>query len=398
MTSTDHGLADALASRVAAAAVPAQSRVNIAIHRGLLAAEPAWRALEREAIFTPYQRFDWIHEIARSQGLADKDFIVLHVEFDGRPAALLPLHLNRRAGVTFAAVPGSSFGNSDWMPVRRDAAACLTRPVLQQAFAQLRQQAGVDVLSFEHLPPRWRGIDNPLLNFAHQPSPDHFYYADIASNMLETLPKKRRVDILRGRRRLEETLGPVTLRRATTIEAIDQVHAAFLEHRSVRFRQMGVPNVFAEPHFRALFRQGAIAGLGQSKPSVALHALYVGDEIAATAVGTYSPCHYSQYINSNTDGPASKYSLVGLLMFLLVEDLIASGISSIDMGVGDFAYKTSWTQKTPIFDAAIPLSPKGIAGAALLNAKRSLKRHIKQNAKLWGMAKQLRQWRQTQPD
>jgi CelD/BcsL family acetyltransferase involved in cellulose biosynthesis len=75
MTSTDHGLADALASRVAAAAVPAQSRVNIAIHRGLLAAEPAWRALEREAIFTPYQRFDWIHEIARSQRLADEDFI-----------------------------------------------------------------------------------------------------------------------------------------------------------------------------------------------------------------------------------------------------------------------------------------------------------------------------------
>ena len=396
MTTTDQRLIDGPAGRQAA--VPHSSGASITLQRGLAAAEPAWRALEREAIFTPYQRFDWVAEIAHSQQLKDSDFVTLQISFDGQPAALLPLHLERKAGCTFAAIPGSSLGNSDWMPVRRDAASRLTRPVLNQAFAQLRAQAGVDVLSFEHLPPQWRGIDNPLLSFPHQPSPDHFYYAAIAPDMLETLPKKRRVDILRGRRRLEETLGPVTLRRATTIEHIDQVHAAFLEHRSVRFRQMGVPNVFAEAHFRALFRDGAIAGAGDAKPAIALHALYVGEEIVATAVGTYSPCHYSQYINSNTDGPASKYSLVGLLMFLLVEDLIAAGISSIDMGVGDFAYKTSWTQKTPIADAAIALSPMGLPAAALLNAKRRLKREIKQNEKLWSVAKQLRQWRQGKPD
>ncbi|WP_172123716.1 GNAT family N-acetyltransferase [Devosia sp. 919] len=396
MTTTDQRLINELANQPAPGSTT--SGGGITLQRGLAAAEPAWRALEREAIFTPYQRFDWIAEIARAQQLEDADFVTLQIEFDGSPAALLPLHLHRKAGCTFAAIPGSSFGNSDWMPVRRDAAALLTRPVLNRAFARLRDEAGVDVLSFEHLPAQWRGIDNPLLSFPHQPSPDHFYYADIAPTMLETLPKKRRVDILRGRRRLEETLGPVTLRRATTLEHIDQVHAAFLEHRSVRFRQMGVPNVFAEPHFRALFRDGAIAGASEDKPAVALHALYVAEEIVATAVGTYSPCHYSQYINSNTDGPASKYSLVGLLMFLLVEDLIAAGISSIDMGVGDFAYKTSWTQKTPINDAAIALSAKGTAAAALLNGKRALKRHIKQNDKLWSFAKQLRQWRQPKPD
>ena len=396
MTSVDHGLADELAAPSGAAFPTAE--VTITVQRGLSAAEPAWRALEREAIATPYQRLAWIQEIARSQQLSDQDFVVLQIELEGRPAALLPLHLRRKAGCTFAAIPGSSFGNSDWMPVRPDAAARLTRPVLNHAFAELRRQTGVDLLSFEHLPPRWRGIDNPLLSFPHHPSPDHFYYADIGATTLDNLPKKRRVDILRGRRRLEETLGPVSLRRATTIAQIDQVHAAFLEHRSVRFRQMGVPNVFAEPHFRTLFREGAIGGLGENKPAVALHALYVGDEIVATAVGTYSPCHYSQYINSNTDGPASKYSLVGLLMFLLVDDLVQAGISSIDMGVGDFAYKTSWTHKTPIADAAIALSPKGAAAAAVLNAKRAVKRHIKQNDKLWSLAKQLRQWRQPKLD
>jgi CelD/BcsL family acetyltransferase involved in cellulose biosynthesis len=110
----------------------------------------------------------------------------------------------------------------------------------------------------------------------------------------------------------------------------------------------------------------------------------------ATATSAFCGQHYSQYINSNTDGPASKYSLVGLLMFEMMEQLRAQGITSVDIGIGSFAYKKSWTEQVPVFDCVIPLSSRGRIAAAGFAALQTVKRTIKQNPLLWKLAKTTR--------
>ncbi|HWU19187.1 MAG TPA: GNAT family N-acetyltransferase, partial [Devosia sp.] len=64
----------------------------------LEAANAAWRALEQQAILTPYQRFDWVAAlIASGTETADRIAIAL-IRQGGQPVALLPLAIERRLG------------------------------------------------------------------------------------------------------------------------------------------------------------------------------------------------------------------------------------------------------------------------------------------------------------
>jgi CelD/BcsL family acetyltransferase involved in cellulose biosynthesis len=116
------------------------------------------------------------------------------------------------------------------------------------------------------------------------------------------------------------------------------------------------------------------------------HALYAGDDIVATCCGAYAGNHYSQYINSTADGPAARFSLMGILVAELIDELIADGITSFDMGLGDFDYKRDWTEPVAVFDAVVPVTLAGSLALPVLDLTRSAKRLIKQNPALWKLA------------
>ncbi|ODT65259.1 MAG: hypothetical protein ABS75_32265 [Pelagibacterium sp. SCN 63-23] len=371
-------------------ALPAAASIDLAEGKE---AESIWASFADAALLTPYQSSGWLAGVEAAFGKSGEPLRLLLIRIGGHILAALPFTITRHWGITLAEIPGSSLGNSDWMP--QLPGATLDKPLLSRAFATLSGSHGVDVLRFANLPPDWQGTANPLLAFDAAPSPDHFYVGSIDPGTLDNLPKRRRVDIQRGRRRLEELVGPVSLRRARTEAEVEEFHAAFLAQRDTRFRQMGVTNIFAEPAFVALFDDLGKASLGEPRPVMRVDALLGGDEVLATAIGIQTRSHYSQYINSNTSGPAAKYSLMGLLMYLLVEDLTAEGIRSLDLGVGDFGYKEVWTQKTEVFDLVLPLTAKGRLVAPAFRAKRSSKRLIKQNEHLWQFAKRLRLLKQS---
>jgi len=363
---------------------------RLAVHASIEAAEAPWRELERTGVLTPYQRFDWIAALRASRKRPQETCAVAVVYDGAAPVALLPLAVTRRLGLRVATPIGADIANADWLIVRPEAAPGFTRPVLGRLLADIgRQAGGLDVVLLGNLPADWQGLANPLLAFPHQAAPDPLYLAPIspAGDSLRLSARQRR-NILRGMRRLSETLGPVTVRRADSPEEIAAVHAAFLAQRSARFAQMGIPNVFAEDWCVAFFRRAAASG--PALPAMRLHALWAGDHILATSCGTCAGPHYSQYINSTASGPAAKYSLIGILMHELLPELAAAGITSIDMGLGEFAYKADWTERRTVYDAAIGLTPAGrLAGAAIMGM-RALKRGIKQSPLLFGTFKRLR--------
>ncbi|WP_099866406.1 GNAT family N-acetyltransferase [Pararhizobium haloflavum] len=364
--------------------------VAIAVHRGLAAALPEWRRLEDELVMTPYQRPGWVASHTRANGLSPDDIVLVTMAADGRTIGALPLMLERRYGVTIARMPTSAIANSDFPMLSAEGAHAMTPAVVRAALkAAADAVGGLDVAFFTNQPGAWQGIANPLLRLPHHPSPDPFYFGAIGPEM-ERPNAKRIRNIRRGCRRLEEAHGAVELRRAASRADVEAFHAAFLEQRGARFRQQGIRNIFAEPGFVAFFKDAAIRSLGDERPTLSMHALTAGEDILAVSFGTYSGTHFSQYINSISSGPASRYSLMGILMLSLIEALSASGIKTIDMGIGEFDYKNDWTDRTTGYDGAIALTPAGRLAAAVLMGERGSKRLIKQNPRLWRWAKTVR--------
>ena len=372
-------------------AAPQAARLTARVYDTLEAAEPLWRALEATAVLTPYQRYDWIAGWREARGPVGRLAIVV-IEADGAPVALLPLEIGLKVGLKRATIIGADIGNADWMIIRPETAPLLTaerlRPLLSDA---ARQAGGIDLISLYDQPRSWAGYDNPLLGFPHQPGPDHLYLGERGDKQsFDRFDDKRLANLARRKRKLAEMLGPVTLKAASTIEEIDAIHAAFLEQRAARFAQMGITNIFAEPHFVRFMREGAIRSLGAMRPALIFHALYAGDTIVATACGTFCANHHSQYINATAGGEVAKFRLIGILMHELFADCAARGTTTIDMGLGDFDYKNDWTEPQPAYDGMIPLTALGHAGGAAILAARRLKRAVKQHDRLWNLAKKLR--------
>lgn len=370
----------------------AETPFRIEVHERLEAAEAPWRRLEETGVLTPYQRYDWIKPLLDARPLR-RGRCAIAVVHDARgPAALFPFAVASHFGVKVARIIGTDISNGDWLIMRRDTAPRLTPVVLTRLFAEVGGQAGgIDVVVLNSQPPSWLGLANPMLAFPHQPAPDHLYIAPVApEDQTGRLSHKHLRNLRRGTRRLEETMGPVVLRRADSAEEIARVHAAFIEQRTMRFAQMGIENVFAEHWFVDFFKRAATLSLGSGRPAMRLHALYAGDDIVATASGTFCGPHYSQYINSTSSGPAGKYSLIAILLHQLLAELTAAGITSIDMGLGDFNYKADWTDELEVYDGAIGLSAAGKVAARTIMGLRALKRTIKQNPRLFGLFRRLR--------
>jgi CelD/BcsL family acetyltransferase involved in cellulose biosynthesis len=84
---------------------------------------------------------------------------------------------------------------------------------------------------------------------------------------------------------------------------------------------------------------------------------------------------------------------MGILMGDMMDDLIASGVTSFDMGTGDFAYKSDWTKPQNVFDAAIAVSRLGALALPVLDLAVSTKRAIKQNPRAWALARRVKKLR-----
>ena len=386
-------LAEPLAPRERALPAAGAEVLTVVVHSDLAAAEPAWRALEARGVLTPYQRFDWIRHYCEAGFVEHPTLRIVELAACGTPFAVLPLAIAPWMGAARGQVIGAEISNGDFIVLDRERAGLLTPAALMRALEAVRADGTrLDMVLFASWAARWQGVENPLLGLPHTLAPNTFYRVDLppakgGAFIEEAFHHKRRTNIKRSLRRLTEQFGELRLVRAKTPGEVEHMHAVFLDQRAKRFRQMGVENVFARPPFQRLFLETAKAELDKAQPALSFHAVVGGDTILATSVGTYANDHYSQYINSTTDGPAAKYSLMGVLMAMLVDELRSSGITSLDMGLGDFDYKVDWTMPEPVYDSVIAITPKGRAVAGALRAARGLKRGIKQNPTAWRIAR-----------
>jgi CelD/BcsL family acetyltransferase involved in cellulose biosynthesis len=174
---------DAAAYRhpLAPATVSREARIaRIAIFDNFSDAEPAWRRLEsKEAVYSPYQRFDWVSLWHRhvSQHRGTSPFLVTGFDALGEPLFLWPLARDRLGPVSVAFYFGDKHATINMALWRCDFAAGLGVSDLRTILNRVAQEkAGVDLLMLFNQPASWNGIDNPFALLPHaRAGEDNFY-------------------------------------------------------------------------------------------------------------------------------------------------------------------------------------------------------------------------------
>lgn len=351
----------------------------------LAALEANWRALEADALVTPYQAYDWIRPFATTIGRAEgMDFHFVRVE-DGQGAllALFPLVVTRRLGTRFAEFIGGKHANYHMALYRPDFAEALDATAAQQLLKEIGAAiGGIDALFLINQPTAWQGIANPPARLAAGQSPSRAYKlalepGDCDGTLRRSMSKHARKKMTTKRNRFAE-FGPSELVRAHSDAEIGRVLDAFLAQKAARFAQLGLPDPFATPAIRAFLREGALAQAGRS-PAIELYSLDLSGRSVATYVGAVQGKRFSGMATSfDLGSEAARTSPGEILLIELIKRKCQAGVTMFDLGVGEARYKTTICDDSDeLVDTFVPLTARGRAYAGYSQAKRALKRRIK---------------------
>ncbi|WP_158673207.1 GNAT family N-acetyltransferase [Bosea sp. FBZP-16] len=351
----------------------------------LAALEADWRALEADALVTPYQAYDWVRPFVTTIGRAEEmDFRFVRIEdSQGALLALFPLVVARRLGTRFAEFIGGKHANYHMALYRPDFAEALDATAAQQLLREIGAAiGGIDALFLINQPTAWQGIANPPARLAAGQSPSRAYKlalepGDCDGTLRRSMSKHARKKMTTKRNRFAE-FGPSELVQAHSDAEIERVLDAFLAQKAARFAQLGLADPFATPAIRAFLRDGALAQAGRS-PAIELYSLDLSGRSVATYVGAVQGKRFSGMATSfDLGSEAARTSPGEILLIELIKRKCRAGVTMFDLGVGEARYKTTICDDSDeLVDTFVPLTAKGRAYAGYSQAKRALKRRIK---------------------
>ncbi len=98
------------------------------------------------------------------------------------------------------------------------------------------------------------------------------------------------------------------------------------------------------------------------------------------------------FVSYDPDPEISRCSPGQLLILETIRDLSAQGVATFDLGVGEARYKDENCEaEEPLFDAAVAVTPIGLAFGSAALLRQRIKRWAKQTPWAWKVADGLRQ-------
>jgi CelD/BcsL family acetyltransferase involved in cellulose biosynthesis len=362
----------------------------------LAAAEPIWRALETRGRFSsPYQRYDFLSAWQRHAGRHENasPFIVIAVDAEQRPLALLPLALTRSHGFRVAGFMGGKHTTFNMGLWDRDFAASATPVDLDRMLAGLCAHDAADVLALTQQPLVWHDLPNPLALVPRQPSvngcpllamPPGAAPAELISNSF----RKR----LKSKEKKLQALAGYRYSIVTSDAEITRLLDWFFQVKPLRMAEQKLPNVFAERGVEAFVREACLARLTSGNRAIDIHALTCDEEVIALFAGVANGERFSMMFNTYTLSPNAHWSPGLILMRHIVDHYAGLGYRALDLGIGADDYKRMFCKADePIFDSFIPLTARGTLAAKALSAVNRGKHVIKHSPALLGLAVRLRQ-------
>jgi len=368
--------------------------VSVEVFSSFEEAEPAWRALEREGIASPYQRFDWVEAVLGEAG-AERAVVLLR-RGDGEPLMLLPLAIRRRAGLRVASVPGGKHANFQLPLLSREAALGLTPASAERCLVEACRLLDVDALAAANAPRAWRGVANPLVapGRARRNPSDAYMRAldpDPEATLALAFGRETRKK-LRKKERLLSERGAVSFGAVAVEDEVDPVLDAFFAQKAARMQALGIVDAFGDGETRSFLRRACRAGLGAGAPAVELYALRLDGRVIATFGGAGDDERLCGMFNSFDGSPGLERCSPGeVLLSRLIRLQCERGRRSFDLGVGEARYKSALCDEVEeLFDVLIPATARGAALAAVNAPYVALKRAIKRNARVWSLVEAAR--------
>ena len=373
----------------AAASAPGTAFARLEIYRDFASVEALWRAFEKTADLTPYQRFDflnlWQQHIGVKDGVAP--LIVVAFDADGEPLCLLPLGRFMRGPFAVACYLAGKHANYNFGIWRRGVS--FTHDFVAELIAAIgAAEPDLAVIELHNQPYAWHGAENPLRAFPHQPSPSTGYRLKLGDNG-EAVLARQLTSSYRGRiRSKEKKLAKLLGYRyfvASAPEEIAHSMDAFFAQKREYMAAMKIPNPFDKPEVEAFLRAVVHARV------IEIHALECESEVLALYAGVVDGKRVSTLISSYTTSENSRWSPGIITLSHIVANVADRGFEIMDLGVGEAEYKFVYCdEKEDLFDSFIPLSKAGHAIVPLLRAQANLKRFVKSTPALWRAAKTVR--------
>lgn len=380
-------------SAMRAVETPAKARVSTDIFTTMDAARRDWEELSERAIASPYQSFAflsaWRETIGEKLGVAP--FVIVLRDASGRPQALLPLCVEKPAGLRVAAFLGGRDSNFN-LPLLRPGARfdeTTLRAALREA-AKAAQEPP-DLFLLKNQPRSFDGLANPLVFADSRPSASFAYGAALPESV-DALAARQSKDTRKKLRKKEARLaemGELSYEHCVTGARAGDIVDALIAQKTARLAEMGVADDFDAEATRRLLQR--LSESGESS-GLELHALSVGGRVVATYAGLAHAGRFSGMLNSfEADEEIARSSPGDLLLHALMRDLVTRGFTRFDLGVGEARYKNAVCDETiELYDTLLPVSLRGAAFATLLSAYLQLKRQVKQTPVLAKAHAQLR--------
>jgi CelD/BcsL family acetyltransferase involved in cellulose biosynthesis len=391
---------DAALRRIDVAAAPAARDPAIAdvdVFDDIAAAAPVWDRLADGAVASPFARRDWIELWQRHVGALGgaRPLIAVARDARGEPLLLLPLARRTRGVLTIAHYFGGRHSQLNMGLWRPDVAASITGADLTRAFATIAERSGVDLFLLLNQPATWSGRPNPLVQLAHQPSPDNVFSVDFGGAPGDEAVKSRLSPalrgILKGKEKKLARLAGYRYFRAATAEDAERLLAAFLVQKAAHLKAQGVRNAFAAPGVADFLRAACVETLAAGAPAIELHAIEGDGEVLAVMGGVASPPRFSCMFNSYTLGEHARWSPGMILIQHMLRHCADRGIASYDLGAGFATYKRNFCKTTDeLFDSMLAFSPRGHVAAAICRIGLAGKRRIKSTGPLWAVVRAMR--------
>lgn len=375
--------------------------LKLSVHVSMHALETDWRALEASSAASLHQGFDWCAAWAATHA---SQLLLVRGSIGQKTVFILPLELVRGRFFRTARFIGSPHSNintglfaADFDPLTCDQ---LAAALITDLSAKLSRVA--DIVTLEKMPFDWHGIRHPLASLPAVRNQNSSFQLPLLANFEATLAqlnaKRRRKKFRVSEKRLE-ALGGYDHVVATTPNERRQILDLFFEQKAVRFKALGLPNVFQDNETQAFFHALAAVDPTVEGQPLELNAIRLRGEqdgrIVAIAGLSRKGDHVICQFGSIDEDIAADASPGELLFYLMIRRYNAEGVTLFDFGIGDQAYKRSWcTVETIQRDIVLPLTLRGRLAASAHKAVVRTKAAIKKNQKTYAFLQRLRQRRQ----
>jgi CelD/BcsL family acetyltransferase involved in cellulose biosynthesis len=368
-------------------------RPTLSIFTSLSEARADWQQLTAAAYGTPYQSQNWLEAwcAAFREPLSVEPVIAVG-RLGDRPVVLLPLQMERSAGVSALTFLGHQHGNQNtgiWDGPFYEAVPAAEIASFLRAICE---RTGADLLKLQNVPRHWHGREHPLVEPGAPASPSPVFTCTLGNDFdklfAARFSKSSRKNLLRKQRHLEAA-GGFRVVRAKESADIARGLEAFLEQRALRAAEAGIPNAFADEKARAFLAR--LLGLQDSGGVMDLWYLETGGKIRSTYLCAEQAGTLYTYSNSIAHDDMLSHS-PGLVLIkeIIARACAAPDLSELDLGLGEERYKTSWAGPLPLADSLVALTFKGRLRLGLDSAFLKTKATIRNSSLLWPMVRRLR--------